>query len=97
MVPGSAPPQPPQWADGKKWLRVTNIDEKQSYAEDTFSITTANWKWTDENGKQYEMTCKPLLRCSLCGLAPGDGVVGLSLDMPSLELPYLSPPITISS
>jgi hypothetical protein len=48
--------------DGKKWLRVTSIEEKQIYAEDTFSIASAHWKWTDENNKKYEMTCKPLLR-----------------------------------
>ena len=48
--------------DGKKWLRVTKVDEKQVYAEDTFSIASAQWKWTDENGKSYDMTCKPLLR-----------------------------------
>ncbi len=85
--------------DGKKWLRVTNIDEKQSYAEDTFSIATANWKWTDENGKQYEMTCKPLLRwffsldtfimCEqIMEYRRNDGVVGYGLYENGYRLPW---------
>lgn len=48
--------------DGKQWLHVTAIEEKQVHAEDTFSIASAHWKWTDENGRRYEMDCKPLLR-----------------------------------
>ena len=48
--------------DGQKWLRVTDIQEQQTYAEDIFSVASAHWKWTVDDGKSYEMTCKPLLR-----------------------------------
>ncbi|WP_018990659.1 DUF7064 domain-containing protein [Aromatoleum toluclasticum] len=48
--------------DGSAWSRVTDIKEKQSYAEDTFSIASAQWSWTDEKNRSFEMTCKPLLR-----------------------------------
>ncbi len=48
--------------DGKKWLGVKHIDEKEVYAEDTFSIASAHWKFTDENDKKHEFTSKPLLR-----------------------------------
>jgi hypothetical protein len=48
--------------DGNKWLGVKKIDERQTYAEDTFSIAEAHWKFMDENDNTYEFRCKPLLR-----------------------------------
>ncbi len=85
--------------DGKKWLRVTSIDEKQTYAEDTFSIKSAHWKWTDENGKNYEMSCEPLLRfffsldtfimCEqIMKYTRSDGVVGYGLYENGYRLPW---------
>jgi hypothetical protein len=48
--------------DGQKWMQVKDIQEKQTYAEDTFSVATAHWKFTAENNETYEFTCKPLVR-----------------------------------
>ena len=48
--------------DGKKWVRVIDIKETQTYADDTFSIASAHWKWTIDGGQTFEMTCKPILR-----------------------------------
>ena len=48
--------------DGKQWLHVKKIEEKEVYAADTFSIASAHWKFTDVNDKNYEFTSKPLLR-----------------------------------
>ena len=85
--------------DGKKWLRVTNIEEKQVYADDTFSIASAQWKWTDESGKIHEMSCKPLLRwffsldtfimCEqIMEYRRNDGVVGYGLYENGYRLPW---------
>jgi hypothetical protein len=85
--------------DGKKWLRVTQIEGKQTYAEDTFSIASAHWTWTDETGKYHEMTGKPLLRwffsvdtflvCEqIMEYRTSDGRVGYGLHENGYRLPW---------
>ncbi|CAG4884776.1 conserved protein of unknown function [Georgfuchsia toluolica] len=85
--------------DGKKWLRVKDIEAKQTYADDTFSIASGHWKFTDENDRKYEFTFKPLLRwffsldnfimCEqIAEYRMSDGTVGYGMCENGYRLPW---------
>lgn len=46
--------------DGTKWNRVTHIDDQMEFAENKTSVVSAHWKFTDEQGRSFEFTGKPL-------------------------------------
>ena len=85
--------------DGEKWLRVKQIEEKQTFSEDTFSVASGVWKFVDEKDHKYEFTCKPLLRwffpldtfymCEqIMEYRLTDGTVGYGLAENGFRLPW---------
>lgn len=85
--------------DGQKWLKVKTIEAQQTFAEDGFSVKSAVWKFVDENDKEYEFTCEPLMnyffpqgtvyQCEqLMKYVMSDGTVGYGLAENGFYLPW---------
>lgn len=46
--------------DGEQWCRVTDIEDHTVYDEEHFSVTSADWRFTDEKGRKFRFEAKPL-------------------------------------
>jgi len=48
--------------DGERWLAIDKVEETITYEEDEMTLKHSYWKLTDELGRVWEFTGKPLFR-----------------------------------
>lgn len=46
--------------DGNEWLRVTDIDDRMDYDHDNFLVREADWRFTDEKGRDFAFNARPV-------------------------------------
>lgn len=85
--------------DGQKWLRVTSIEDRQVESAEPFVVASAHWKFTDELGREFEFTAKPVfqwlfpldtfvLREQVMEYRMSDGTMGYGLYETGYRLPW---------
>ena len=48
--------------DGERWLTLDNVEETITFEDDEMTVKHSHWKVTDETGRVWEFTGKPLFR-----------------------------------
>ncbi|KAK44030.1 hypothetical protein BG58_27870 [Caballeronia jiangsuensis] len=85
--------------DGTQWRRVTHIDDQMVFASNQTSVESAHWTFTDDLGRTFEMSGKPLFTwlfpldtfvlCEqMMEFRLGDGTIGYGLYETGYRLPW---------
>lgn len=90
------------WYNGKKWLPVKRLENRNKYAKDGYTIKSLHWRFWDEDDNMWEYTGKPLfswpsshdtfvVNRHIMEYRMADGLVGYGLAEASLRLDTLRP------
>lgn len=87
--------------DGETWRRVTAIKDRLTFSPDGLAVDAAHWVFTDDLGRRFEMTGRPLfgwlfpldtfvVREHLMEYRLADGTIGYGLHETGYRLPWQS-------
>lgn len=85
--------------DGETWRGVTHIADRQTWAADGISVDAIDWRFTDDRGREFAFTGKPLFRWTfpldtfvlteqMMEFRMADGTVGYGLYETGYRLPW---------
>jgi len=85
--------------DGAGWTRMSRTHDAFDFAADEMTVLSTEWNFTDEQGRDWQFTAKPLFRCFLpadtyvlaehiAEFTRSDGVVGYGLVECGFRLPW---------